>query len=1083
MRFLVPEKIVRQGDSLTPSTAPSVPSCPSEVEKMAAIRKAMRENTDKEVCYYENPTILFRLVQAKKFSAALERLEKNGPREASIWVCTKRPKEAKAGGGAAGEKNTTSSSRSQQQQHQQQQEEDGSSSLISGITQSFITEEVAAYNTEGEYTFRCLPIHMACSHLGSVVVDKNKDQWADLEKLICYLAIVYPAGCARRDHEGRLPLHEAIWYNASPCTVSALLMAAPEAVNEQEYKHSRGRYPIALNEHRPTPTAGDHDGGDQKEAVRKLLRLRRKYWDLARQEVRYQQAYYYQILIYNCSNMAHVYTDTILDFFQFHAPQATLRFKHRTVPSADASITSTSVLAASVADEETLFTTASAFPLGGLAQSAAAAAVGVEEDGEDVNDTSGGRILSKATNAQNESTRCREPIQPMSWSQLEKRAMLTEQKLEQLNEVNYVLRKQVIEFRAAQKDLQDKLDRYTKTDLGRLVRRLEAEKQDLQWQVQRLSGLLMRNGISLDDPDEEARFISTSPPLEVQVGDEQQNVNQPSINKNDKSISDVVQQQQQQEQEQQEKSFKDEKVHSLAAAAAATTNEPSSMILDSTESQPLQVPHDKDAISQDDDETENDHDGSYCSHYSFGTGSQQSRLEYDMQVLEEMNERVRQLVISESASDYQGKSVYPQFTAARPVQEQEQKRSCLKDPPSYSANGNIPQPLNEDEMNKKLPAKPKESFLSKKEAPQSGTADVDDGKRNITIHKKQLQATTVAAFDVTYSNDSPFTTIEEEEDEGIVSVPEPTSVASSRSGANGNSHDGSSCIASVDQLDTQDTNADNVTCNNNKKGMNFGAYMDDDLDSVIAEAVKLNGGNVLSPEMLRLWREASATSYGLSSEQLQKQQALNAGKGISPEMMRLWKQTSATTSATSFALSAITLPSALEQQQQQQQADEISAGSSSTDTRENKSPSSKKKSPPPSYSCSPTSMPCLVGAENMSTTMATKYQYLDNVYSSNGDGMGKDKAAAAAASGASSSSVYDKVASCTTKRCSPVITASPKTPPTSFYDMSICSDDMSQLFSQATKTYPRGGGGGGLSGQSGDDCAASTCSSSNDVSI
>jgi hypothetical protein len=1031
-------------NSLTlPSSSTGAPRRPSEVEKAAALHKIMREKPDKEVSYYDNPTILSRLIESQHFSAALERLEKKGPTEASIWVCTKR--ESSGDGVDVGL-------------------EDGSTSLISGLTQSF-----SQVVHKEAYTFRALPIHMACSCLGQTAV-AEKGLWTELERLIAYLAIVYPEGCGRRDLDGRLPLHEAIWHNASPSTVSALLMAAPEAVNEQDV---HGRYPMALNEHRT---------GEHKDAVRKLLRLRRKYWDMAREE-------------------------------------ATLRFKHRNVPSADESITSTSVLAASIADEETLFTTASAFPF-------ASASAKVENSTSHDNDNDQRRNQYKATNVTQSG---REPIQPISWSQLEDRAKLAEQKLEQVNEANYILTKQVIELKAANKEVQDKLDRYTKTDLGRQVKRLETEKEDLTWLVQQLQGILLRNGIALDP--EEANFVN--PPREVKAvagggGKESaknvvENVNKPPTDNAKSSSSDERQQQQQQPQEQQqqqqqqrqqqqqqqqqqkEQKEQKEKVQqqveaseaenqqhqslkpAVAAKAATTTHKhsvletnerlgngfvlnqkPPPVASASAQSAPASqinkyARHDDD----NENESESEHDGNSCSigPYSFGSGSQQSRLEYDMQVLEEMNERVRQLVLSESATNYQGQSLYPQF-AARPKvdvqqQHQQQQRSCLKEPPaSTPQQGGLEE---ENEMDKKPQAKP--SVVSQKDPPQSAAAThVEDCENNTTINKKQ-QATTVADFDVTCSNDSqssfPISTIEEEEsEEGMEqSALKPTDATSSSGDSSGKSHDGIS-IASVDQDGAEDINDETVSCSNQKEVDD--ADMDD-LDSVLAEAVKLNGGKGLSPDILRLWRETTTSSYGLSNislpsmleEHLQQQQGLNGGKGLSPEMLRWWRETS----AASFDVSAVSLPNMFEQQQQQ---DEASAGSSSTDTRENKSPPHKKKSP---ATASPTSSPSLVG-ETLGTTSAMMCQSQNNhvtcnVKSNTDYCMNTDKAAAAAAPHASSGHAKSSNINQRSLFCG----AAAKKPP-SLDDMTVFTDDMSQLFSRAAKIYTEGRGS--------DDGAAST---------
>jgi hypothetical protein len=237
----------------------------------------MNRPEDQECDFYRNPTILSRLVQNQKYEAAMARLEKRGPAEVSVWVCTMLPTTGDASPKDVG----------------------------MGSSNSSAPFEVAGEEDRPQYAYRQLPLHAACAALFRVADASLRD---DLEALIAHLVVAYPEGCARRDHKGRLPLHEVIWHDASPDLVSAILMAYPGACQERD---PHGRYSIELNEYR----AGKH-----KVAVRSLLRRKMAFWVTA-------------------------------------GTEAHLRLKHRQVPDPEASVASVSVVAASIhADDDTLFT-------------------------------------------------------------------------------------------------------------------------------------------------------------------------------------------------------------------------------------------------------------------------------------------------------------------------------------------------------------------------------------------------------------------------------------------------------------------------------------------------------------------------------------------------------------------------------------------------------------------------------------------------------------------------------------------------------------------------------------------------------
>lgn len=215
-----------------------------------------------------NPTVLSRLITHQKYLAAVRRLAKHR-NEAKIWVCTRRTTDPP---GKSPRDNRTSNEK------------------------------------DTLYSFRQLPIHTACNKLFQ---EEDKILRGQLENLISHLTAAYPEGCAMRDHNGQLPLHEAIWNNASPNVISMLLMAAPSTMNQVD---RNGRTPMALNQLRQ----GNATNSKSKNSVHIMLQKDEEFWTLARQE-------------------------------------AMLRLKHRDPPQIeDGSVASIAVLASSVCDDSTL---------------------------------------------------------------------------------------------------------------------------------------------------------------------------------------------------------------------------------------------------------------------------------------------------------------------------------------------------------------------------------------------------------------------------------------------------------------------------------------------------------------------------------------------------------------------------------------------------------------------------------------------------------------------------------------------------------------------------------------------------------
>ena len=344
---------------------------------------------DRECDFYRNPTILSRLIQNFKYRAAIQRLETHGPAEAAVWVCSRRA------------------------------DEDGikKSSTITTTTATTAAKSLSSSirsHARQAYGYRMLPIHMAVESLYRVADGCLR---SDLESLISHLVVVHPRGCARRDHRGRLPLHEAISHDASPETISALLMAYPAAGRERD---AGGRYPIEVNEHR---------GGRHKGAVNNLLRRKDEFWVAAGQEAHY-------------------------------------RLKHRRVPRADQSVTSTSVLAGSVKEDDDTLASTDSF--------------------EYAADPCHPKAADEYTGR----------VKAMRWEQIEKRAMTLESKLAESYEQNFRLKKEVTELKVAKALLQKKIEKLLVDDPGQQIAELVTDKEDLQRQIRDLRSRLVQHGLS-----------------------------------------------------------------------------------------------------------------------------------------------------------------------------------------------------------------------------------------------------------------------------------------------------------------------------------------------------------------------------------------------------------------------------------------------------------------------------------------------------------------------------------------------------------------------------------------------------------
>lgn len=228
-----------------------------------------------EVDFYNEPTILSRLILNQKYGGALHRVH-HKPQEASIWVAAKRMP-------TKSEKRRMAGNRSQGEHSDQHTSSD-----------------------EPIYSIRQLPIHLACLNLRRTA---DASRMAKLNELITSLIVAFPEGASEADHLGRLPMHEALWYGASPETLSMFLMASPPSIHSVDLK---GRTLTELNQYR---------SGDNKQEVQDILDMGQDFWDQAHRE-------------------------------------AAIRVKKEVLPwpSADVSLGSDSVLASSEQDKESIAT-------------------------------------------------------------------------------------------------------------------------------------------------------------------------------------------------------------------------------------------------------------------------------------------------------------------------------------------------------------------------------------------------------------------------------------------------------------------------------------------------------------------------------------------------------------------------------------------------------------------------------------------------------------------------------------------------------------------------------------------------------
>lgn len=162
------------------------------------------QKKQKEVDFYQNPTILSRLILNQKYRSAIERVHSH-PEETKIWLCIQRNVKA-----------------------------------VEGVTNSSTPPTLLERHSSGSttieviYSLRELPLHMACAQLVRTRqgddVDASSSSWANdsvLNELITSCIVANPEGAYQPNHEGRLPVVDALHYGVRAETMALFLMADP----------------------------------------------------------------------------------------------------------------------------------------------------------------------------------------------------------------------------------------------------------------------------------------------------------------------------------------------------------------------------------------------------------------------------------------------------------------------------------------------------------------------------------------------------------------------------------------------------------------------------------------------------------------------------------------------------------------------------------------------------------------------------------------------------------------------------------------------------------------------------------------
>ena len=219
---------------------------------------SLSSSLEHEVDFYQNPSVLGRLILTQQFHSAAKRLQ-NAPNEASIWLVSSPD-------------NIINPSSSRKRPATRMGLLQRSDSWPSPNNR--YKGESNHRNIDATVPIRQLPLHMACT---CFLKTKNASAGEKLDMLIKRLVETYPQACSERDHRGRLPLHEAISWGASAESISIILMAYPEALQEKDY---RGLFPQEVLLFRQRSGANSKD----LKEIDKLLRRVYQIWHQSRTE-------------------------------------------------------------------------------------------------------------------------------------------------------------------------------------------------------------------------------------------------------------------------------------------------------------------------------------------------------------------------------------------------------------------------------------------------------------------------------------------------------------------------------------------------------------------------------------------------------------------------------------------------------------------------------------------------------------------------------------------------------------------------------------------------------------------------------
>lgn len=260
-----------------------------------------------ECDFYENPTLLSRLILHQKYAAALRRVRQH-PTEAHTWVCRlpavpppaattplePTPLETDANDIAKAEKNANASKEQPNMTRHRYP-----TTLIPSFAQGVYNPHrrhsrshhkpqqarhppsppTPACRRDSAYSFRQLPIHMACQNLGlyhhhhRAGHSTNNTVRGDLDRLLTQLIITYPAGCQYSDHAGHFPLHRCIRMRASLEIITLLLTAAPKTMMSLDGSAQTSVFMANSNNSKNT-NHDDNEDDDENEAG--AVRLKKK---------------------------------------------------------------------------------------------------------------------------------------------------------------------------------------------------------------------------------------------------------------------------------------------------------------------------------------------------------------------------------------------------------------------------------------------------------------------------------------------------------------------------------------------------------------------------------------------------------------------------------------------------------------------------------------------------------------------------------------------------------------------------------------------------------------------------------------